>query len=359
MSSQEFPPSVVLAAGTCTGAGTTVALAEACRTLAHQVESGAISRAKVQVPEGSTIAHRFGSQLAVLPISRRNAIVGDLVSRESSAIYIGFADRLPLNSASGQFRIMVVQNPHLYQDSDAPSLGTVARRVRAAWARKSAISADLIICATDASRDALLVAIPELDISRIDVRPIRPQTPAPRNDVSSTIETLLLLGDLYSYKRFDIALDGITQWASGRSGSVRVVHCGTGRDDNAVEDFRDAVQRARSAGVVVEERGSVSHDAAMEELLAADVLVSASEVETQGLTIVESMSVGVPVLARGISPVLNVGGDAIETFDIAGGPAQIAAHLRHLEPQETRRSQVARGLRLADAAAGWNLLPDP
>lgn len=358
MSPDRSGPRVILAAGTCTGAGTTVALTEACRTLAQQVKDGTVSEVHVQVPQGSPAVGRFEGVLRLNPLGRWRAIAGDLVSRESSDIYIGFADRLPLNSLPGQIRIMVVQNPHLYQDSDAPSLGTVARRARAAWARRSAVSADLVICATDASRKALVAAVAQLETSRIEVRPIRPATPAPRNDVAPEIETLLLLGDLYAYKRFDVALDGVTEWASNRSGRVRVVHCGTGRDDKAVEDFRAAVLRARSAGVTVEQRGSVSHDAAMKELLAADVLVSASEVETQGLTILEAMSVGVPVLARGIPPVLDVGGDAIEVFDVGGGPAEIAARLRDLESQSTRMDRAQRGLELADSAAGWNLLPE-
>ena len=353
-------PSVHLSAGTSTGAGTSVALVEACRTLSTQVRDGRIGRAEVLLPDVADGAAATADGLSVVRAGRWGAIVGELTSRSDCDIYIGFADRLPLTPNQDQFRVMVVQNPHLYESSDAPSLGAVARLVRSRWARWSATNADLVVCATEASRTALLAAIPGVDPERVVVRPIRPSTPAAKTEVAETIRHVLLLGDLYAYKRFDVALDGITAWASTRSDpeALRVLHCGSPRDEPAVTDFEAAVGRARAAGITVEQRGAVTHDDAMAALLDSDVLVSASEVETQGLTILEALAVGVPVVARGIAPVLDVAGDAIKAFPVAGGPRDIATALTGIEARPERQELLRRGLDRAQMAAGWDLLPD-
>lgn len=352
-------PSVVLAAGTSTGAGTTVALVEACRTLARQLAAGEISSAEVRIPEGADEARSAATGCAVRELKRTEALLDELVDRTTADVYIGFADRLPINGRSGSTRIMVVQNPHLYVSSDAPSLGEIGRRVRAAWARRSTSSADLIICATNASRDAVLDAVPGLSKDKFDVRPIRPATPPPRTEWAQNIARFVLLGDLYSYKRFDVALDGITTWAQARSDGpdVVVVHCGLPRDDKGVADFAAAVGRAESAGVEVVQLGSVTHDQAMNELLKADVLVSASEVETQGLTVLEAMAVGVPVIARGIGPIEDVGGEAIATFAVDGGPTEVAKALSSIEDVAVRTERAKRGLERSNMTTGWNLLP--
>lgn len=352
-------PSVLLAAGTCTGAGTTVALVEACRTLSAQLASGRVADVEVHLPADADRAAQVAAGLDVVRLGRWRSITSEMLSSSTSDIYIGFADRLPLKANSQQFRVMVVQNPHLYQESDAPSLGTVAREVRARWARRSARSADLVICATEASRTTMLSAVNGLVPERLVVRPIRPDTPAPDTVCKEVVSNVVLLGDLYSYKRFDVALDGISAWAAERGGDpVRVVHCGSGRDAQALDSFRVAAERARQAGVTVHERGAVSHEHAMAELAAADVLVSASEVETQGLTIVEAMAVGLPVVARGIGPVLDIAGDAIEAFPIDGGADDVARSLRNVEGAARRRELAQRGISRAAMAVGWDLLPE-
>ena len=96
----------------------------------------------------------------------------------------------------------------------------------------------------------------------------------------------------------------------------------------------------------------------MAALLDSDVLVSASEVETQGLTILEALAVGVPVVARGIAPVLDVAGDAIEAFPVDGGPQDIATALTGIEGTSERQELLRRGLDRAQMATGWDLLPD-
>ena len=351
-------PRVLLAAGTSTGAGTTVALVEACRTLAQQLADGQIGAAEVQIPRGASAARDAAVGCVVREQGRWEAIASDLVDRSEADIYIGFADRLPLVGRS-KTRVMAVQNPHLYQASNAPSLGELGRRVRTWWAARSARGADVLICATNASRDAVKAAVPSVDETRIEVRPIRPATPEPNSTWSESIERVVLLGDLYSYKRFDVALDGVVDWAvaNGAADRVRVVHCGREQDDDASLGFAKAIERAEQAGVEVVRLGSVSHERAMKELRAADVLISASETETQGLTILEAMAMGVPVIARGIGPVLDLGGDAIAPFETSGGSNEVRRVIEAIEDVSTREQLAARAFVRADMAAGWNLLP--
>ncbi len=352
-------PAVILAAGTCTGAGTSVALVVACQTLSEQVASGRIESAEVHIPRGANEARAAAVGLTVREQTRVAAIVEELFGRHRAGTYIGFADRLPLMGRSAGSTIMVVQNPHLYEPSNAPSIGGLARTALTWWAKRSATTADLIICATNASSDALVRAIPTVDRTRIEVRLIRPQTPPARTGLSPEIRRVLLLGDLYAYKRFDVALDGIRTWAesTGVAREVEVIHCGAVQDREATEAFEEAIRRASSAGLAVSVRGSVSHDEAMEELARADLLVSASEVETQGLTILEALAVGVPVVARAIGPVESVAGDAYQRFAQDGGGEEVAEAIGAIVALDARERLVERGLGKADIGVGWDLLP--
>ena len=355
-------PTVILAAGTCTGAGTTVALVEACRTLSEQVASGRIESAEVRIPVGATQARAAAAGLDVKERSRAAAILEELFDRSSSDVYIGFADRLPLRARSASTQIMVVQNPHLYEASDAPSvggLGGLGRQFLTRWAARSAAAADLIICATQASSDAVRNAISGLDAADMEVRPIRPRTPPPRDHVSASIERIVLLGDLYAYKRFDVAIDGIAEWyaSSGGGQPVEGVHCGNTRDEAGAAAFAASVKRTIGTGVDVIVRGGVSHEEALGVLLTADLFISASETETQGLTILESMAVGVPVVAREIGPIESLAAGAYEPFSVDGGANEIAEAIRQVEGEPRRQELVAAGLTKANMVVGWNLLP--
>ena len=145
--SNDARPTVILAAGTCTGAGTTVALVEACRTLSEQVASGRIESAEVRIPVGARQARAAAEGLDVQERSRAAAILEELFDRSDSEVYIGFADRLPVRPRSSSVQIMVVQNPHLYEASDAPSVGGfggLGRKFLTYWAARSAVAADLV-----------------------------------------------------------------------------------------------------------------------------------------------------------------------------------------------------------------------
>ncbi len=383
-------PSVLLAAGTCTGSGTSVALAEACRGLSAQVAAGTIDSATVHIPaevapvaannvsssEAAPGAENANQSTAGLVLegldaqrrSRWAAIVEEVVGRRRSAVYIGFADRLPLIGRGGETQVMVVQNPHLYETSNAPSLSGLRRRLLSAWSHRSARSADLIICATEASRQAVLGAIPGLDPDRIVVRPIRPETPAPRASQPEQIQRVLLLGDLYTYKRFDVAVDAVRIWAQADHRlDVEVVHCGrpVADDPQGQAAFEAAADRARSAGLAVTLAGRVSHDAAMVQLRSSDLMVVASETETQGLTVHEALAVGVPVVARSIGAIQDIGGDALVGVPINGEVDDFAEAIGRIADQDVRVDLAERGIAHvsqrspddSELAQGWNLLP--
>ena len=362
MTAPTSPQSVVLAAGTATGAGTSVALVEACRTLSEQVASGVVSSAEVRIPASADQARAVSVGLAVKERTRLHAVVEELLGLANADVYIGFADRLPLRNPPGS-AVMVVQNPHLYEPSDAPSLGQIGRRFLTWWAKRSAGSADVIVCSTDASSRSFQDAVPAADPNRVVVRPIRPKTTGALREgaktPSPTIDRIALLGDLYSYKRFDVAIDGIVEWAqnSGAVDRVHIVHCGREQDAAGVEAFRVAVGKARSAGIEVTVRGGVEHGEALAELASADLLISASEVETQGLTVLEAMAVGVPVVARSIGPISDVAGNAYRPFAVDGGAAEVAAAIGQIEDPGSRQRMVERGRKKSDMVVGWDLLP--
>src|SRR5207253_6599294 len=104
-----------------------------------------------------------------------------------------------------------------------------------------------------------------------------------------------------------------------------------------------ALDRARTAGVAVEAPGRVDHEQALRELVAADVVLLPSTVETQGLPLVEALSTGVPVIASDIGPFRDLGGDAVRLVPVEQGAAGFTDALAELSPAAGREAAARAG----------------
>ena len=345
---------VTLAAGTALGAGTAIALpAAVAGVVATGAHLTAIVAPTARVPQGHP-------DVAVIAVSRRAALGRELLGGGDADVYIGFCDRLPLLRRGGRVQVLVVQNPHLYSRSGVAA--TVGERAKFAalgwWARRSVRAADRVICSTSASRDDV-AASARIDPATIEVIPI------PATGISSTkgtqrnrIERILLVGDLYTYKHTDVAVDAAGRFATAHPDrTISLVHIGTDRHPAAVSAFDVAATRAREAGVAVSRLGAISHDRVIAEMADADVIVLASDTETQGLPLVEAMAVGLPVVARAIGPFVELGGDAFTAVPIDGGAEQFAAALASIDERDRRNLLSDAGRALHPPGESWDLLP--
>ncbi len=354
--------SVVLAAGTVDGSGTKVALSSALINLAEASLSRPVTAVVPETGVGLAGVH----EIALAPTSRLLALLNEALGRPTADVYIGFADRLPLRPRRTTVHVMVVQNPHLYGGLDE---WAIANRVKHAalsrWARYSAKQADLVICSTDASR-VDVIASTAVDPRRVVVRPIpaRPVDQA-KSEHRDVVQRVLNVGDLYDYKRADVALDAVVEFAAAVDHVVEFVHIGRSVDESAEEALDAATKRARASGVRVTRLGRTSHEQVFEEMLASDVMVLPSAAESQGVPLVEALSTGLPVVCRdlpvfveqGAGCVVAVGGarDADRSADVSA----FAAGLASVADADVRRRMSRDGLAAHEPVfSGWDLLPD-
>lgn len=353
----------MLAAGTATGAGTSVALAEAVRSLTSDLSTSRFSRVTLVLPNETP--QDLGDQLpgvAVRFVARWKSILGDLIGLWRGAIYVGFCDRIPV-VPSRSYHVMVVQNLFLYSRSaSGHQRSSHQRSIRLSslsrWARWSLRKADLIICQTAATAAELRQCVDFPIADRIAIRPVTPSTPAARMVQPEAIGRVALLGDLYDHKRFDEAVEAVATWAADvRPEQVELLWIGACRDSAAVRSFETAVEHARSVGVRVVAPGPLPHAETMARLSTADVLIAPSMIESQGLTVYEAMALGVPVIARGIAPFIELGGDAARFVGVDADATDFVRALDQLGPRSVRDEMARRGRMRADKTPGWDLLP--
>lgn len=345
---------VTLAAGTALGAGTAVSLPAALTGLTRTgAQVTVIVAPSAQVRDGD-------AGLTVIRSSRAVAMGREVLGSGSADVYIGFCDRLPLLRRGGRVQVLVVQNPHLYASSDVAT--TVASRAKFAalawWARRSVQRADRVICSTSASRSEVAAAT-GVDPAGIEVIPI-PATgiSATKPEQRDRIERVLLVGDLYSYKHTEMAVRAVGLFAAAHQDRpVSLVHVGSDRHPDAVRSFDEAVAEAQRAGATTTQLGAISHEQVIAEMARADVIVMASDTETQGLPLVEAMAVGLPVVARAIGPFVEIGGDAFVSVPVEGGPAEFAAALASIDTRASRAALSEHGRALHPPGDSWDLLP--
>ena len=105
----------------------------------------------------------------------------------------------------------------------------------------------------------------------------------------------LLLGRLAQEKSFDVVLKNINAYIQKTNrDDIRVLVVGSGP---AEEDLKKIVEESNLKGYV-EFLGFVPYERTAFYYYLSDLFISASLTETQGLTFIEAMASGLPVLAR-------------------------------------------------------------
>lgn len=266
-------------------------------------------------------------------------------------VYVGMSDRLPLRSRAS-WTILVAQNPHLYGSSTTRL--TIKQRARLAllrrWSHASLRRADLIVTASSRTKHDIVATglVPE---ATVVVQPIPPQDiPIREFGVSRKINRIMLLGDVYSYKRFDWAIQEIDRWAQGRH-TVRIVHAGAAVE---AEAWRRLTEVAASvSGVSVQFLGTIPHVDTIEIMSTCDLFVFPSDRESFGIPLAEALAVGLPSLCRDLPQFQEIAGPAASYF--GGELGDLAMSLPKVQPQAIRVSMSALGRTRVPPNVGWKV----
>lgn len=345
-------PTVLVAAGTARGGG-------------GQLASRAVSVALAARGSDTTIIlpskadlHEYHPALRYRRWKSARAVISEVLglSLRGVDVYVGMSDRLPLVRRAPT-NIIVAQNPHLYGRSTEPAsmLQAARRAVLRAWAKRSYRHADWIVVATAASRQEV-VASTRVPANRVVVRPIPPQdVPTTIAGINLHVERVVLVGDVYAYKRFDLAVQELERWAEKHGRALVVVHVGKLLERAASRAFDTAAAGCRQ--VRVEKLGSRSHVEAMSAIASADLLVFPSDRESFGLPLAEALACGVPAICRDIPQFREIGGTAVGYF--TDEPGDLGRALDDCAPVDVRRVMAAAGLERAMPNGGWDVLEPP
>ena len=225
----------------------------------------------------------------------------------------------------------------------------LSRHIYAYWVSRVFGRADAVVCPTNFAERKLRehgVTGPVHVISN-GVPPDLLSTPAAREPAQEGSFLVLAVGRLAAEKRQDVIVDAVSR--SRHRDRIRLVLAGGGP--------REKKLRALARGLPYPpEIGFLPREHLAQRLASADLFVHASEVELEGIAVLEAMAAGLPVLVAE-SPASAASGFALsEDFRFPAGDAAALAtkmdalieHPALLETARARYREVARGLSFDD-----------
>jgi len=160
---------------------------------------------------------------------------------------------------------------------------------------------------------------------------------------------VLFLGRMHRIKRLDLVADAFSQLRSTHASAHLVL---AGPDEHRL--LPDLRRRLAAHANAVHEVGAVGGDEKWALLKDADVMVQASDSESFGVAIVESLAAGVPVVTTRTTPWRELE-DRGGGFWVEQTAPAIAEALRVLAADPARRARMGeRGAAFAREAFGWD-----
>ncbi len=222
------------------------------------------------------------------------------------------------------------------------------------WYRPRALKATLerateIVAVSSYLRGLLLEHFPALDPARVHVVPYAVSAQLARSHAPQTQPRqglrVLVVAALWPYKRIDQAIQSFAAAAPRLPGSILEI---AGPAPKRPRAELEALAARLGVGKRVRFLGNLTHEQLAERYSRADVLLQLSEIEAFGVTIMEAMALGVPIVARPIEGLVEVGGDVPVWIDPSAGPDEIGAVLeRVLSDPELRARRRAAGIERA------------
>jgi glycosyltransferase involved in cell wall biosynthesis len=239
--------------------------------------------------------------------------------------------------------VTAAHNVLAFGDRLRSELGLLRALYRPRALRQSLRRATRLLVVSGYLRD-LLIEHFELDAARIDVvpyggPPLR-DDPEPR-PVALDAPQVVAAAALYPYKRVDQAIEAFAI-AFGDLPGARLRIAGPGVGDERIR--LDVLARERGVADRVEFLGNVPHAQLLELFDRSDALLYLSEIESFGLPVLEAMARSLPVIAKPVMGLAEVGGDGPVWVAPDASADDVAEALeRAVRDPELRAACAARG----------------
>jgi glycosyltransferase involved in cell wall biosynthesis len=198
--------------------------------------------------------------------------------------------------------------------------------------------------------ELLLEHFPDLDPAHVRVVPYgvstelmaSAETARPPNAQA----TVVVVSALWPYKRVDQALRAFAIATEGRDAALLIAGPAPQSQRTPLEELASDLGISRRVRFL----GNVPHTRLGALYASADVLLYPSDIESFGLPLLEAMMLGVPVVAKRIPGLLEIGGDAPFWVDSDATDEDVAAALmRILDDPALRAEHVAVGRARAES----------
>jgi glycosyltransferase involved in cell wall biosynthesis len=243
------------------------------------------------------------------------------------------------------------RGPTVVVAHDVFAAGTGVRtelgRLRA-WYRPRALRVSLkratkVLTVSAYLRELLLESFPALAAANVEVVPLgAPQTSTASSSSEPRVQKrVLAVSALSPYKRIDQAIAAFAEATGDLDAVLEIAGPDVRNQRNALEAL--AAERGIASRVVF--LGNVPHDRLQTLYRESDALLFLSEIESFGLPVLEAMAAGLPVIAKPIEALVEIGGDAPLWVSAHARTDEIAAALRKLllDPElHAERSRAGR-----------------
>ena len=163
--------------------------------------------------------------------------------------------------------------------------------------------------------------------------------------------TWIYVSAIEPYKHHDVVVNAVMSLVEAGH-ELRLDIIGHGRA-KYVGKLHDMLRRRDPNGKTVKYHGSIPYDHLQSRYASADGFIYASSCETFGLTLVEALAAGVPILAANTATTPEIAGDAAEYFDLELGAVHLEQKILAFMADDTRRMQLRICGRLRAKAFSW------
>jgi glycosyltransferase involved in cell wall biosynthesis len=297
-------------------------------------------RAFVLPPECHVVYHRVPRWLGKAGRAVAESLVAPRHLRSCDVLLAPFGNVPPAWRGP---TVVVAHNVLAFGNRVRTELGRLRGWYRPRALRLSLKRATKVLAVSAYLRQLLLESFPFLEPDDVEVVPLGAPSgvTAPVNGESRTQKRVLAVSALLPYKRVDQAIAAFAAATRDLDAVLEIA----GPDVRSQRGELTALAAEEGVASRVRFLGNVPHQHLQTRYRESDVLLYLSEIESFGLPVLEAMAAGLPVIAKPIEALVEVGGEAPLWVATDARTDEVAAALRKLllDPElHAERSRAGR-----------------